>query len=42
MALFAEGFPDMERDELRDDIEAILQTLLDAELVVALEPPAPA
>ena len=42
VALFAEGFPDMERDELRDDIEAILQTLLDAELVVALEPPAPA
>ena len=37
VAIFAEAFPDMERAELRDDIEGILQTLLDAELVVAAD-----
>ncbi len=38
-AAFGEAFPDVERDVLRTDIEQILQTLLDAELVVTGDPP---
>jgi hypothetical protein len=41
VAIFAEAFPAMERDELRGDIESTLQTLLDAELVVIGEPSEP-
>ena len=42
VALFAEAFPDMERGALHDDIEGILRTLLDAELVVTDDLSAPA